>query len=293
MADLQMVKRKAMPGEVGLFVNSEVWDDEFRSIKMDAEVTVKATTKAHQKYMRLSWHIARLVCDASDAFEHPEDARDYILIECKHYRRRFDKLRDKAELIPKDTHNLDGTAWLRLIPRMVDVAVRQFGIPEEAMSRQLREAQQGDARPEPPPHEEVPDGPTAAHGPDTSPEASANQAHEQDQPPAEAAEPAHEPEPAAPTPEPAPAEAPQRRQRKAAEPEPELGPEPPAPTDVPSYEAWILWHCKRATDAASFIVFFNGDDQWNMRKQLGIGVIDRKAIEAKLADRFPEMRAQK
>ena len=310
MAELVMVKRKALPNEIGLFVSAEVFEEAFSTIKMGAEVTVTATTKATQKYNRLSWHIARLVCDASEAFDHPEDARDFLLIECRHYRRRFDKLRDKAEVIPKPTRDLDGTAWIALLRRMGYVATTQFGIPEDAYSRQMREAQPPQ-REEPPPHDQIPDGPT------TPPERPTEPAGE---PPAEATK---EPEPvgnepghAAPevsdpvsevsdddgpgdyeaslaTEEPDPPAPTGKKRTKPKAPEPDIGPEPPTPTDIPTYTQFAIWHCEKNWDEASFIVWWNSNEQWNLRQACGVGVIARKDIEARFVDKFPMFGAKK
>lgn len=265
-AELVMKKRVALPGEVGLFVNAEVFEEAFRTLKMDEEFTIKATVEAHAKYNRLSWHIANLVCESSEDFEYPDEARDSILIDCRHFKRKYDKLRDKAEIEPKPTKNLDGTAWLALIRRMVHIATTKYGIPEDAMSRQLQEAQRQDAAraavPEPPPHEDIPEGPVAVSaGPDPAPPAAATSGRRGFDDDEGAREPEATPEP------------PQARQTTLTKP-------PLLPTDALSYKDYALGQLKEATDHAGFVTWWNSDEEWNLRKECRVTIPVRKNIES-------------
>lgn len=256
MSEMIMVKRKARAGEVGLFVAGEVFEDEFSHIKMDQQVSVKATVEAHAKYLRTSWRIANLVCDASEDFDTPEDARDHILIECRHFKRVHDKLRNKAELKPKPTRTLDGTEWLKLIKRMVHVAVTIYGIPEDEIFRGQHDYRSEPAN-EPPPHDVAPEGPAeAAQRPD--------------------------PEPVT---KPAP-KAPAAPKSGAADPD-SIWDEDRLPENSAEYHRYCRARIAQETDGASMLVWWNGDEQWNLRSHLKIGVGDRKLLEKLIEKKFP------
>src|SRR6202030_375759 len=76
MAELILRKREAMhAAEIGLFVEPEVFEDDFRSIKMNADVEIKATQSRSLKQMRLAWGLARKVA-MSGALPDADDAKD-------------------------------------------------------------------------------------------------------------------------------------------------------------------------------------------------------------------------
>lgn len=255
-AEIIMVKRKARAGEVGLFVAGEVFEDEFSLIKMDQQVSVKATVEAHAKYNRLSWHIANLVCDASENFDHPDEARDSILIDCRHFKRVHDKLRDKAELKPKPTRTLDGPEWLKLVKRMVHVATTQYGIPEAEIFRGQHDYRSDPAN-EPPPHDTIPEGP---------------------------AEPVNKPV-AATKPNPAP-KAPAAPKAAAVDPG-AVWNEDRLPVDQGEYHRYVRARLAAETDGASMLTWFNSDEQWNLRTTLKISIGDRKLLERQIDEKFP------
>jgi hypothetical protein len=126
---VEFIARKraaAYKGEVGLFPAAEVWVDEFQHVKMDQDVTVVATNRRNQKQNALSWVIADRVFNASEDFDSKETAREAILIEAGHFERAFDNRRGIAFLRSLPTHNLDGTDFLKLLRKMIDVTCTVF-----------------------------------------------------------------------------------------------------------------------------------------------------------------------
>lgn len=125
MTDLVMRKRAGRQGEIGLFVDSPVFEDDFGHIKMDAEVQVKATTPRSLRQLKFAWALATKIAEACDWVETKEDCMDFMLIEAKHFRRIYDPLRKVAILKPKPTNfgAMDGTDYTRLLKRLVHVAV--------------------------------------------------------------------------------------------------------------------------------------------------------------------------
>lgn len=120
MVELTMRKRKANPGEIGLFVDSPVFETEFASIKMGAEVKVKATTPRSIRQHNFAWALAQKVSEACDWLDDKDDAMEFILIEAKHTRKIYDRIRGIAHLRAKHTNfgAMDGSEYTRLFNRM-------------------------------------------------------------------------------------------------------------------------------------------------------------------------------
>lgn len=282
MADLYMVKRKARAGEIGLFVNAEAFEEEFASIKMDAEVHVKATVEANAKYNRMSWHIANLVCQAAPQFETPEDARDAILIECRHFEmkaKKIDKLRDEMRMVPKPTRTLDGTAWLKLIRRMVHVATTTYGIPEGEISRNadFMATPATDAPPpareEPPPPDTIPDGPGAP----AQPEPAERSSMDDDLAEGDEEGGTVDAEPDKPDPGPAPGRQPIKWDvTMSGVPDWRID----LPADAGMYRNYFQHRLDHEHDLASMLVWFNGDAQRDLRAACRVDIAGRKQMES-------------
>lgn len=125
MTDLVMRKRAGSAGEVGLFIDSPVFEEDFNHVKMGAEVQVKATTPRSLRQLKFAWALATKIAEGCDWVETKEDAMDFMLIEARHFRRIFDPIRGVAILKPKPTNfgAMDGTDYTRLLKRLVHVAV--------------------------------------------------------------------------------------------------------------------------------------------------------------------------
>jgi hypothetical protein len=122
---LVMRKRAGQTGEVGLFVDSEIFEDDFSHIKLGAEINVEATTPRSLRQLKFAWALATKIEKGCDWVDSKEDAMDFMLIEARHFRRIYDPLRNVAILKPKPTNfgAMDGTEYTRLLKRLVHVAV--------------------------------------------------------------------------------------------------------------------------------------------------------------------------
>lgn len=128
MTDLVMTKRAGRQGEVGLFIESPVFEEDFSNIKMGTEVQVKATQPRSLKQHKFAWALATKLaelCSHGDEQLTKDDIMDMLLVEAKHYRKVWDPLRKKVELKPKPTNfgAMDGVAYTRLLNRIKYVAV--------------------------------------------------------------------------------------------------------------------------------------------------------------------------
>lgn len=141
MTDLVMRKRAGRAGEIGLFVDTPVFEEDFEHIKMDADVEIKATTPRSLPQLKYAWAFATKIAEACDWLETKDDAMDYMLVEAKHYRRIYDPLRKVAHVKPKPTNfgAMDGTAYTRLLKRMKHVALTMIvpGLDETDLKNEI------------------------------------------------------------------------------------------------------------------------------------------------------------
>jgi len=144
MTDLVMTKRAGRQGEVGLFIDSEIWEEGFQAITMGGEVTVKATMPRNLKQHKFAWALATKLaelCSSGDERLTKEDMMDHLLVEARHYRKVWDPLRKKVELKPKPTNfgAMDGVAYTRLLNRIKYVAVTHLipGLDPSELKREV------------------------------------------------------------------------------------------------------------------------------------------------------------
>lgn len=157
MVDLVMRKRPAMhAGEIGLFIDTQVFEEEFEHIKAGTDIQVKATQARNLKQMRLGWAIAGVV-EKSGALGDVDkrEVMDYILMKCKHVKYVSHTFPSGlVEIIPvvKSIRfaAMDGTDFNRLFNRMIYVVITDI-IPqmEESYFRAKVEDLSGIGAPEP------------------------------------------------------------------------------------------------------------------------------------------------
>lgn len=143
MADLILRKRPSVQkGEIGLFLDTEVFREEFDSIKQNADVTVEATQSRNPKQFRLFWALAAKIADSGvmrDATQ--RDVVDYLLLKCKHVKYITTNFRGGTDTIavPKSIRfaSMDQTAFNRLFDRALYVIASEI-LPELPES-ELRE----------------------------------------------------------------------------------------------------------------------------------------------------------
>jgi hypothetical protein len=125
MADMAMHKRPARhAGEVGLFVDSPLFEEEMATIRQGAEVSVTATQSRSLKQMRLAWGLCRKIADSGALGEaDTREVMQFILLKAKHVRYVTNVHRDGTEITPivKSIRfaSMDQTAFTRLFERML------------------------------------------------------------------------------------------------------------------------------------------------------------------------------
>lgn len=125
--EIYMRKRRAKEGEIGLFVESPAFEDEWSSIKMDAEVAAELSVPVHPKYRKFFHALCGKLADAVEWFNGDKDfAKEQLLLQCRHATYHHDKLRNKTEIRAKTTANLDADGWIRLLRRANYVCVNEY-----------------------------------------------------------------------------------------------------------------------------------------------------------------------
>lgn len=146
--EITMSKRAGRQGEVGLFVDTSIWEDDFANVK-SGEVKVEITTPRSLQQLKYAWAFATKIAEACDWMDDKHDAMDYLLIEARHYRRIYDPVRKRAYIRPKATNfgAMDGTSYTRLLNRMKHVALTMVvpGLEESALKAEIEAMMQNGA----------------------------------------------------------------------------------------------------------------------------------------------------
>lgn len=139
MTELVLRKRIGRPGEMGLFVESPVFQEEWESIRIGAEVEAECTVPEEAKYRKFFFALCGLLAQNCDWIESKDDAKEKLLLECRHATYHHDKLRGKVEIRPKTTRNLSSDQWIRLLKRASYAVTTKFipGMPENDLRNEI------------------------------------------------------------------------------------------------------------------------------------------------------------
>lgn len=146
MTELVLRKRVARQGEIGLFVESPIWETEWSSLRIGAEVVAECSTTGSQKYRKFFHALVGKLADNCDWLNGDKEfAKEQLLLECRHATYHHDKLRSKTEIRAKTTRNLSDDQWIRLLRRATHAVTTKFipGMPENDLKKEI-EAMIGD-----------------------------------------------------------------------------------------------------------------------------------------------------
>ena len=138
--DIFLRKRKAREGEVGLFVESQIFDEEWQSIGLGAEVEAELSVPVHEKYRKAFHALCGLLAEAVELFGGSKEfAKEQLLMQCRHVTYHHDKLRGKTEIRAKTTSKLDADGWRRLLRRADYVIETEYlpGIPPGSLRDEI------------------------------------------------------------------------------------------------------------------------------------------------------------
>jgi hypothetical protein len=140
MTELVLRKRIGKPGEIGLFCESPVFDEEWQSIPRDVEVRAELSVPSTLKYMRFFRALCGLLAQNCEWLNSdPEFAKQQLLMECRHVTYHVDKLRGTTEIRAKTTRLLDADQWIRLLQRARYAVETKFlpGTPPSAIKTEI------------------------------------------------------------------------------------------------------------------------------------------------------------
>jgi hypothetical protein len=138
--EIYLRKRVARPGEIGLFLETQIYEEEWASIKLGSEVDAKLSVPIDERYRKAFHALCGLLAEAVELFGGSKDfAKEQLLLQCRHLTYHYDKFRDKTELRAKTTANLDSDGWRRLLKRADYVIETEYlpGIPPGSLRDEL------------------------------------------------------------------------------------------------------------------------------------------------------------
>ena len=138
--EILLRKRVARAGEIGLFMETPVFQEEWESIPRDAEVRAEISVPSTLKYMRFFRALCGLLAQNCEWLNNdPEFAKEQLLLECRHATYHVDKLRNKTEIRARTTRNLSADQWLRLLKRASFAVETKFlpGTPASAVKTEI------------------------------------------------------------------------------------------------------------------------------------------------------------
>lgn len=140
MTEIVLRKRAAKAGEVGLFLETPVFESEWSSISVGAEVVAECTVPETAKYRKFFHALCGKLADNVEWLDGDKDlAKQQLLLECRHATYHHDKLRSKTEIRAKTTKNLSSDQWIRLLRRASHAVSTKFipGMPEGDLKREI------------------------------------------------------------------------------------------------------------------------------------------------------------
>jgi hypothetical protein len=139
VTEIIFIKRAGHQGEVGLFVDTPIFEEEWQSLKFGAEVKADCVMPANLKYLKFYWAMCGKVADNCDWLIDKREASDRILLEARHFKTVFDPLRNRAEVKPKSVAGLSGDTWIRLLRRCTHVVITKFlpGMEENVLKAEI------------------------------------------------------------------------------------------------------------------------------------------------------------
>src|ERR1700677_1989963 len=138
--EILLRKRAAKAGEIGLFLETPVFEEEWNSIPRDTEVRAELSVPATLKYMRFFRALCGLLAQNCDWLNgDPEFAKEQLLMECRHVTYHVDKLRQRTEIRAKTTRSLNADQWIRLLRRATHAVGEKFipGMPDNELRKEI------------------------------------------------------------------------------------------------------------------------------------------------------------
>lgn len=122
-------KRRGAPGEVGLFAESQIAEDDMALVPMGAEVRVEMATERNAAMLRFVWALAGIIADNTDAYLDRDDAMNGPLglkMRAHYCKPVVDPGTGEVTLRPLSLKRLSNEAFARLCKRFIWVTCNQI-----------------------------------------------------------------------------------------------------------------------------------------------------------------------
>jgi len=139
MVELVLRKRVAKAGEMGLFLETPAFQEEWDTLRVGSEILAECSVPETAQYRKFFYALCGKLADNCDWITDKEDAKEKLLLECRHVTYHFDHLRNRAEIKPKTTRKLTSDQWIRLLRRASHAVVTKFipGMPENELKDEI------------------------------------------------------------------------------------------------------------------------------------------------------------
>lgn len=121
--ELFMRKRAARhAGEVGLFCDTEAYEDDWKVVPVDSEVRAELATERNMQMLKFVWALAGLIADNTEYYLDKLDAMDGpqgLKIKARHCKLVVDQETGECTVRPMSLKRLSNEAFQRLLKRMV------------------------------------------------------------------------------------------------------------------------------------------------------------------------------
>jgi hypothetical protein len=146
-------KRKALyAGEVGLFPDSPIAEEDFAPVPMGAEVRTEMATERNMAMLKFVWALAGMIADNTEFYLDRNDAMDGPLglkMRAHHCKPVVDQATGEVTLRPMSLKRLSNEAFHRLLRRFVWVTCNQIipGMDEGPLRAEIEELVRDKRRP--------------------------------------------------------------------------------------------------------------------------------------------------
>jgi hypothetical protein len=130
--ELFMRKRAARhAGEVGLFCDAELFEDDWKTVPLDAEVRAELATERNMALLKFAWSLAGIIAENTEFYLDKQDAMDSVQppglkVLARHCKTVIDPETGECVIKPMSLKRLSNEAFLRLVRRMVWVTCNQI-----------------------------------------------------------------------------------------------------------------------------------------------------------------------
>lgn len=145
--ELFMRKRAARrAGEVGLFCDAELFEEDWKTVPLDAEVRTELATERNMALLKFAWSLAGIIADNTEFYLDKQDAMDSVQppglkVLAHHCKTVVDPGTGECVVKPMSLKRLSNEAFLRLVRRMVWVTTTRIipGMDEGPLRAEVEE----------------------------------------------------------------------------------------------------------------------------------------------------------